>query len=424
MGAAVGGMGSMFTFSHNHCGPRLRGDVVDYYPLDEGQVKLVADYTNHVDEIMMQTVGDALSKLAPAQLAMGDGLCTFAVNRRDNVKAQVVQLRAEGKPLKGVVEPRGSRSGGVRGAGPAPSHTLWLCLPPHDPEFHAMVRRLPGIRPDRPGKEPSGRRVRQYLWRGPEPAPAQGGRALQAVRRYARRLRSKGSGTAAETGLVRPAGDGLRFREPGLREGDDTRGSGEERASSGTIHPRWAKRMLEKLAAGETFSSSYPYPVQAWRLGGDLLLIGMGGEAVVNYSLRFKKNSGRTRGRAATPTTWWPTSPRSASGGRAATKAALIWTSTATQPCAGRAPWKSESRRRSTGSFRGTSVRWGIEPCRRPGNVQQFRWRGKGKPQHVALFNVPSSIAAFRSSHAQMGALRMAVVVFREVEYLVSYPDT
>ena len=94
----------MFTFSHNHCGPRLRGDLVDYYPFEEGQVKLVADYTDRVDEIMMQTVGDALSRLAPARLAMGDGLCTFAVNRRDNVEAQVVQLRAEGKPLKGVVD--------------------------------------------------------------------------------------------------------------------------------------------------------------------------------------------------------------------------------------------------------------------------------------------------------------------------------
>jgi hypothetical protein len=54
--------------------------------------------------------------------------------------------------------------------------------------------------------------------------------------------------------------------------------------------------MLKKLDAGETFASSYPYPVQAWRLGGELVLIGMGGEAVVDYSLRFKKEFG--------PNTW------------------------------------------------------------------------------------------------------------------------
>ena len=54
--------------------------------------------------------------------------------------------------------------------------------------------------------------------------------------------------------------------------------------------------MLGKLDAGETFAASYPNPVHAWKLGGELLLIGMGGETVVDYSLRFKKEFG--------PTTW------------------------------------------------------------------------------------------------------------------------
>jgi hypothetical protein len=54
--------------------------------------------------------------------------------------------------------------------------------------------------------------------------------------------------------------------------------------------------MLKKLDAGETFASSYPYPIHAWKLGHNLLIIGMGGEAVVDYSLRFKKEFG--------PNTW------------------------------------------------------------------------------------------------------------------------
>ena len=41
---------------------------------------------------------------------------------------------------------------------------------------------------------------------------------------------------------------------------------------------------------------SYPYPVQAWQIGRELLLLGIGGEAVVDYSLRFKREFG--------PTTW------------------------------------------------------------------------------------------------------------------------
>src|SRR5262249_49162959 len=35
----------MITFSHNHCGPRLGLDLVDYYPVEAEQVKLVDEYT-------------------------------------------------------------------------------------------------------------------------------------------------------------------------------------------------------------------------------------------------------------------------------------------------------------------------------------------------------------------------------------------
>ena len=63
-------------------------------------------------------------------------------------------------------------------------------------------------------------------------------------------------------------------------------------ANKSAIYARWAARMLKKLDAGEKFAASYPYPLHAWRLGGEMLFIGMGGEAVVDYALRFKKEFG------------------------------------------------------------------------------------------------------------------------------------
>ena len=56
--------------------------------------------------------------------------------------------------------------------------------------------------------------------------------------------------------------------------------------------PCWAERLLKKLDAGERFAATYPYPVHAWRLGKDTLLIGMGAETVVDYALRFKATYG------------------------------------------------------------------------------------------------------------------------------------
>ena len=54
--------------------------------------------------------------------------------------------------------------------------------------------------------------------------------------------------------------------------------------------------MLQKLDAGERFAPAYPYPLHAWRLGKQTLMIGMGAETVVDYALRFKTEFG--------PSTW------------------------------------------------------------------------------------------------------------------------
>src|SRR5437879_2697301 len=50
----------MITFSHNHCGPRLGSDLVDYYPVEEEQVKLVDEYTALMETRLVETVGKAL----------------------------------------------------------------------------------------------------------------------------------------------------------------------------------------------------------------------------------------------------------------------------------------------------------------------------------------------------------------------------
>jgi len=72
----------MFTFSHNHCGPRLGDDLVDYYPIEDEQVELVAEYTALMQDRAVALVGEALAGLAPAALQQGEGKATFAVNRR------------------------------------------------------------------------------------------------------------------------------------------------------------------------------------------------------------------------------------------------------------------------------------------------------------------------------------------------------
>lgn len=54
---------------------------------------------------------------------------------------------------------------------------------------------------------------------------------------------------------------------------------------------KWAKRMLEKIDAGEKLDTSYPYPVQSILIG-DQAIFALGGELVVQYALDLKKEFG------------------------------------------------------------------------------------------------------------------------------------
>src|SRR5262249_14974987 len=57
-----------------------------------------------------------------------------------------------------------------------------------------------------------------------------------------------------------------------------------------------AKRMLQTLDDGGKIDDHYPaYPIQVWRLGDQLVWIALGGEVVVDYDLRLKKELGKGR---------------------------------------------------------------------------------------------------------------------------------
>lgn len=47
--------------------------------------------------------------------------------------------------------------------------------------------------------------------------------------------------------------------------------------------------MLAVLKQGGNLPEKYPYPVQVVRFGGELTLVALGGETVVDYSLRLKR---------------------------------------------------------------------------------------------------------------------------------------
>ncbi|MEO9004098.1 MAG: neutral/alkaline non-lysosomal ceramidase N-terminal domain-containing protein [Ginsengibacter sp.] len=284
----------MLTFSHNHSGPRLRGDLVDYYPSEDAADKLVDEYSDWMQEQIVDAMDEALKNLQPAQISKGEGVCTFAVNRRDNVELEVPALLAAGKPLKGVTDhyvpvlsvknTKGDLIAILFGYACHPT-TLYGNLWDGDYPGHAQINlenRYPGVTA----------MFFNSCGGDQNPIPRF---TLELTEKYGKMLSD-----AVENVIAKPMqtiSSGLKtsfkfveldYEEVVTKEKllPITTGDNDMRA-------RWARRMLYMIDKGVQFPTSYNYyPVQAWQLGKELLLIGTGGETVVDYSLRFKREFG------------------------------------------------------------------------------------------------------------------------------------
>lgn len=284
----------MLTFSHNHSGPCLQDDLVDYYPSDEAQRKLVYEYSLWMEEEIMTAIESALKDLQPARLSKGEGHCTFAVNRRENKEAEVPQLMAAGTPLKGPVDysvpvlavkgTDGNLMGILFGYACHPTtlnHNLWSGDYPGYAQLY-LEQQFPGAT------------AMFFNTCGGDQNPIPR-RTVELCEKYGKML---------SNAVAKQLMTDLREVSPRIRTAFQyvnldylevvTREKLLPVARSGNeIQARWANRMLKQMDEGIQFPSGYDYPVQAWQLGSELTLIGIGGEAVVDYALNFKKEFGR-----------------------------------------------------------------------------------------------------------------------------------
>jgi len=283
----------MFTFSHNHCGPRLGDDLIDYYPVEAAQEKLVAEYTVKMQVRCVELVGEALANLSPAMLQQGMGHATFAVNRRNNKEADVPKLRAEVKPLVGPVDHDVPILTVTRSDGKLEALLFGYACHPTTLSFTKWCGDYPGFAQIEIELLHPGTTAMFVNTCGGDQNPLPR-RTVELCENYGHML-AVGVEEGLENRLTRVS-SGIRtsFEIVDLDylkvvDREDLLTAGK---SSNALRRRWASRMLRKLEAGEKFASAYPYPIHAWRLGEEMLVIGMGAETVVDYALRFKKEFG------------------------------------------------------------------------------------------------------------------------------------
>ncbi len=278
--------GLLLNASHTHSGPEFR---VGRGPADDGEFHPAKDseiYGQQLEEKLFRLIGDALGTLAPAKLGYTHARAGFAMNRRlpsptgyqnspnpdGPVDHDVPVMRVEGADgkLRAVL------------FGYA-CHNTSLALYQWNADYAGYAQDF--VQAGHPGT------VAMFMMgcggdQNPYPR-----RTLEWCQQHGRAL-ANGVETALTvaprnlTGSLRAAYAevALDYAKVPTREEFTARLNSKDKWEAGH-----AKRFLAKLDAGETLPASYPCPVQVIHFGDDLVLVAIGGETCVDYSLRLKK---------------------------------------------------------------------------------------------------------------------------------------
>jgi hypothetical protein len=271
--------------SHTHSGPVTGNVLRPAYKLGPEHEPAIRRYTAKLLDQVVGVVGEAIKNLEPAELTFEQGLAGFAVNRR---RASPSTKHLPGPvdhdvPVLLAKKPDGSVKALVFG---------YAC--------HATVLSDYQVNGDWPGfaqeaieKKYPGAIALFVAGCGADANPLPR-RSVELARRYGDTLATavgevvQGKMNSVR-GPLKAAFDyaEVQFQTPPTREELEWRVKTETDSRQ-----RHAAFLLEKLNREGKLPAKYPYPVQVWRFGSDLTMIYLGGEVVVDYSLRFKNTYG------------------------------------------------------------------------------------------------------------------------------------
>jgi neutral ceramidase len=283
--------------SHTHSGPVVGRNLrpMHEYSLPKPQQDLIHHYADKLEAAVIDVVGQAIGKLAPATIEWGSGQTDFAVNRRENKEADVPNLREEGRlkgpndhdvPVLAVKDASGKLVAVV--AGYACHATV---LSGYDwsgdwPGFYqiAMEKAHPG--------------TIAFFWQGcgadQNPLP----RRTQALaEKYGQALATVADEVLTRsmtpvTGRLAASYRDIPLAFGKLPEREELVSQLQDKTAS--IAAR-AKMLLDEVDHGRPLSPTYAYPVQLWRLGSDIEWFFLGGEVVVDYAIRIKSEQRGTK---------------------------------------------------------------------------------------------------------------------------------
>lgn len=269
--------------SHTHSGPVLRDSLI-MWNLGDEDLRRIRDYTARLTDQLVTVIGAALGDLKPARLAYGEGSVGFAINRREKAAEGFrIGLNESGpRDLSVPVLRVANRDGSLRAVlfGYA-CHNTTLDIYQINGDYAGFAQ----IEFERahPGATAM---FMELCGADQNPNPR---RKLELAEQHGKALadevsRVLGGGMKPVHGPVRAA---FRIVEP--RFAPHTRETFERDLTDKNIAKvRRARAMLKAYEDGRPVRR-IPYPVQAIRFDKGLTILALGGEVVVDYDLRVKR---------------------------------------------------------------------------------------------------------------------------------------
>jgi hypothetical protein len=276
----------VFNSSHTHTGPVIRENLQTMYDLPPAEWSRIDAYSRELSEKLYKVASAAVQGLAPATIAYGFGEAPFAMNRRkqtdtgvrltDNPSGPVDHTL----PVLRVSTPAGQLKA-VLFAYACHNTTLTA-------EFYEISGDYAGFaQAALEGAHPGVTAMFFQLCAGDQnPTPRS---TLQYAQQHGKTLaesvdRVLGTSMEELKGRFRTA-----FKVTQLNFAPHTRENfSEELNNKNAFAVRRAQAMLKAYDEGHPVRST-PYPVQAIRFGSGPVLIALGGEVVIDYDLRVKR---------------------------------------------------------------------------------------------------------------------------------------
>lgn len=273
-----------FNASHTHSGPGLAGPRTDTNNILGKRAKEYSDLiANKVDEI----VGKALATLQPVKIYSGSGEVRFQVNRRNNIQYKLHLMEKFSGPNDYAVPviKIEKASGGLLGVlfGYA-CHASMLRDYIMSGDYPAYARmELEKLYPGTTTFFFQGAGGNQIGYpRNTVEAAQQAGKSLAAavervlsepMKELAPSLSTSYTEVSLESDHVTPTKNELMKVVANTGKSDEVRMK--------------AREELDQLERGKLLVSTYPYPIQVWKMG-DLPVITLGGEPAVEYAIKLK----------------------------------------------------------------------------------------------------------------------------------------